>query len=115
MASRKPPPVPQFVTRPIAARLLDFFPPSNFTRHLHERPELFPNSTERLFALVDLNAHPRRNGKAVTASEFLRVDNLLADARAAWRDKNARRKAGTLVPGRGRWQQVKPKGGFDVV
>ena len=114
MASRKPVPIPAYVTRPVAARLLDFWPPSGFGRHVLASPELFPGGTERLFAIADITAHPHRNGRPVTAAEFLRVDNLLAEQRAYWRDKNARRKAGRLVPGRGKWQQVKP-GGFDVV
>ena len=115
MATRKPVPIPTLVSRPIAARLLDFWPPSNFGRHLKESPELFPGSTQRLFAMADVNSHPRSGGRAVTAAEYLRIDNALADARAAWRSQNSRRKAGTLVAGRGKWQQVKPGNGFDVV
>jgi hypothetical protein len=109
MPARRPYPIPVFVSQPIAARLLDFFPPSNFARHLKEHRELFPGSTERLFAVADINAHPRRNGKPVSASEVIRLDNALADARAAWRSQNARRAAGTLITGRGRWQQQQPK------
>jgi hypothetical protein len=107
-------PIPRFVSRPIAARLLGFDPPGGIGRHAAEQPELFPKSTPRLYAMDDLNAHPNRKGRPVTPSEYLRIDNLLAEQRAYWRDKNARRKNGTLIEGRGKWQ-VKKSGGFDVV
>jgi hypothetical protein len=109
MATRRTAPVPQFVTQPVASRLLDFFPTSGFGRHLREHPELFPNGTERLFSVADLNSHPNRKGRPITVAEYLRVDNALADQRAIWRSQNSRRKAGSLVPGRGRWQQVQKK------
>jgi hypothetical protein len=115
MAAHKPVPLPALVSRPVAARLLGFDPPSGFGRHAAEHPKMFPNSTERLFAMADINAHPRRGGRAVSPGEYLRIDNLLAEQRAYWRDKNARRAAGTLIEGRGRWQQGKKSGGFDVV
>jgi hypothetical protein len=100
-------PIPRFVSRPIAARLLGFDPPSGFARHVAECPHLFQGSTPRLYAMDDLNAHPNRKGRPVTAAQFLRVDNLLAEQRAYWRDKNARRAAGTLIRGRGKWQVQK--------
>jgi hypothetical protein len=96
-------PVPPFASAPIAARLLGFDPPSGFGRHLRKCPDLFPNSTPRRFAIVDINAHPNREGRPVTAGEYLRIDYSLADDRAIWRSRNARRKAGTLVPGRSQW------------
>jgi hypothetical protein len=96
-------PVPPFVSAPIAARLLGFDPPSGFGRHLREHLDLFRNSTPRRFAIVDIDSHPRRKGRPVTAGEYLRIDYSLADDRAVWRDRNARRKAGTLIPGRGQW------------
>jgi len=100
---RKTTPVPPFVSAPTAARLLGFDPPSGFGRHLREHPAMFPNSSVRRFAIVDINAHPKREGRPVTAGEYLRIDYSLADDRAIWRDRNARRKAGTLIPGRGQW------------
>jgi len=100
---RKTTPVPPFVSAPIAARLLGFDPPSGFGRHLREHPEMFSNSSARRFATADINAHPNREGRPVTAGEFLRIDYALADDRAIWRDRNARRKARTLIPGRGQW------------
>ena len=115
MVSRRPVLVPPYVTQPIATRLLGFDPPGGFGRHRREHPELFPTSTERLIALADIENHPRRAGRPVGPSEYLRIDNLLAEQRAYWRDKNARRAAGTLIEGRGRWQQGKKSGGFDVV
>ena len=114
MTTRKPTPVPTLVSQPVAARLLAFDPPSGFGRHLKAHPELFPTSTQRLFSIVDIENHPRRAGRPVTAAEYLRIDCALADDRAVWRDRNARRKAGTLVAGRGKWQQAKPKAPTNV-
>ena len=97
---RKPTPIPTLVSRPIAARLLDIWPPSNFGRHLLANPELFTRGTARLFSMADIENHPRRGGKPVTVAEYLRVECALADARAVWRNANAKRKAA---------------GGFDVI
>jgi hypothetical protein len=76
---------------PIAARLLSMAPGPVFTFHVAEHPGLFANSTPRRFARVDIESHPRRQGRPVTAREFLEHECAMAIDRAAWRRVNATR------------------------
>src|SRR5271167_1144766 len=79
-------PIPALVSVGVAARLLGLAHGPVFTAHIDDHPELFPNSpSPRLFALADLNSHPRRQGRPVTVRDYLEAECSLASLRAKWR------------------------------
>jgi hypothetical protein len=83
---------PVFVTPRIAGTLLGLEPPTQINRAREQNPEAFPNSTQRLFAVGDLDRHPLRRSRPITA--ILRIDCDQADQRARWRKHNERKKLG---------------------
>jgi hypothetical protein len=84
-------PVPPFFSPPIAARLLGLPPGPVFTHHVAECPQFFTRSTPRRFARQDIEAHPRRAGRPITACEFLELECAMASERAEWRAVNNKR------------------------
>jgi hypothetical protein len=85
---------PIFVTPRIAGKLLGLEPPTLINRARQQNPEAFPNATKRLFAVEDLDRHPWRRSRPITAMEILRIDCDQADQRARWRNYNERKKLG---------------------
>ena len=90
--------VKDFVSTWIAGRLLGFFPPTAVRAHARAHPAEFPNSTDKGFALVDLNVHPRRQGRPISAMELIRAEALQDSFRSIWRhykseEYSAKRKA----------------------
>ena len=57
--------LPASVSTVLAGRLSQFVPPSAFAAYARQHPGEFPNSTARRIALIDIEAHPRRAGRAV--------------------------------------------------
>src|SRR5260370_15064336 len=88
---------PIFVTPRIAGTLLGLEPPTLINRAREQNPAAFPNATKRLFAVEDLDRHPWRRSRPISAMEILRIDCAQADQRAVWRRWNARRKASSHV------------------
>src|SRR5260370_28201759 len=86
-----------FVRARIAGTLLGLEPPTVINRARQQNPEAFPTSTKRLFAVEDLDRHPWRRSRPISAMEILRIDCAQADQRAVWRRWNARRKASSHV------------------
>jgi hypothetical protein len=74
-----------YVSAPIGGRLLGLSPPTAINQHRSEHPELFPNSTPRLFAVADLIAHPLRNSRPLLAGEIERAEHAQSEVRATWR------------------------------
>lgn len=87
--------LPASVSTVIAGRLLGFVPPSAFAAYARQHPGEFPNSTARRIALIDIEAHPRRAGRAVPVEELLAADRAEDDARAKYRHYNDQRKVRT--------------------
>lgn len=85
--------LPTHVSTAIAGRLLAFVPPSAFAAYARQHPDEFPNSTERRMALADIEAHPRRNGRAVNTAELLAADRAEDANRERYRMYNSRRKS----------------------
>ncbi|HEV8032030.1 MAG TPA: hypothetical protein VGP42_13520 [Stellaceae bacterium] len=84
--------LPASVSTVLAGRLLGFVPPSAFAAYRTAHPGEFPNSTARRIALIDIEAHPRRAGRAVPVKELLAADRAEDANRERYRHYNSTRK-----------------------
>lgn len=85
--------LPAYVSLAVAGRLLGFVPPSAINHDRGQHPDLYPLSTPRRIAMVDLDAHPRRAGKPVSVRELLAADRACDTDRARYRMYNSTRGA----------------------
>jgi hypothetical protein len=85
---------PASVSTAVAGRLLSFVPPGAINHYRAQHPDEFPNSTDRRIAMVDIDRHPRRQGRPVAVDELLAADRAEDDNRARYRHYNSTRKDG---------------------